>query len=704
MRTLSASFCLVLILVSFCAPPALPANPGQAYLDPAVASAKAPTIEVIVSATNADRAAEAVIAVGGRVTSELWLIDGVAAEIPAAAAARLSALPAVRSVVADYTVRSADWDGWVTDLPLSERWDGRPDVQPTADPTVWQIVNPVAIDVGADKLHRTAVAKDTYLRGRGVTVAVVDSGVYFDREIRRLLSDSVQRQFLGQADFVEPTCRRASVGQRERPVGQRRSDHCWLGHAESIDDYGHGTAVASIIWNNFTDATTGVSLGVAPEARILSVRVLDNQGIGSYETVIRGIQFVVQQRAHFRVRVLNLSLSATSAVPYFVDPLNRAVERAWLRGLVVVTAAGNDGGRPGSVATPGNDPYVITVGALDSRRTPGYWTDDTLPEWSAAGPTADGFVKPDLLAPGVNIVTFMHSDPLDPARSQRIVQMHPDASATTSLFRMSGTSMATAVASGVAALMLQASPDLEPDQVKYRLLASARAAAVGEPPELVYSVFRQGMGRVWAPDAVLGTFDPGGNGNPAMDLRNDLRQGYATEAELAAHYQGPVRIALSDDGSAYLYYIEGEDGTVLGLGAFAADGSGWLDRDTIGSGRLTWSVGRLAWSMSRLVWVGDQVLPEGRLAWSMGRLTWSVTRLAWSEGRLTWSVNADVDASGRLTWSVGRLAWSVGRMPWDGGVTWESAATALGSGRLAWSMSTASSETIVTAGRWVEAP
>ena len=110
--------------------------------------------------------------------------------------------------------------------------------------------------------------------------------------------------------------------------------------------------------------------------------------------------------------------------------------------------------------------FGLTVGAVDENRTPGYWADDFIPTWSAVGPTADGFIKPDLVAPGANIITFMHGNPSDPALSQKIVRMHPDYSETTSLFRMSGTSMSTAITAGVAALILQANPRLTPDQVK----------------------------------------------------------------------------------------------------------------------------------------------------------------------------------------------------------------------------------------------
>lgn len=692
---------LALAALAMLAVPAPPVSQApHAYLDPALTASSAPATSVIVSAADATGAARAVRAIGGAVTSELWLIDAVAATVPTARLADLAAAPGVTSVIANRGVASTDWDGWVTDLPLPSAWDGRPDVQPTDDPTVWQLVNPLPIDIGADKLHSGALSGGEPVRGDGVTVAVIDSGVYFDREVRAQLGEVVSKQFVGQADFVASTC---AVQQRSRgrtiTIGRQRPDHCWLSHADTADGYGHGTAVASIIWNNFTDAATGVTLGVAPGANILSVRVLNDEGTGSYETVIEGIQFVVQQRNRYDVRVMNLSLSAPADVPYFVDPLNRAVEAAWLRGITVVAAAGNDGPNPGSVTVPGNDPYVITVGAVDSNRTPGYWADDRLPEWSASGPTGDGFVKPDLVAPGVNIITFMHKDVNDPTRSQRIVQMHPDNAATNSLFRMNGTSMSAAVASGVAALILDANPALEPDQVKYRLMASARPAAMGEPISLVYPVFRQGMGRIWAPEAVLGAFDEERSGNPGMNLRADLKAGFTTDKDLAKHYQGPVLSAPSGDGAATLYYVGLLDGRALGLGAWSS-ADGWLTGEVLSSRRLIWVTGGTPLPEAALVWSGglalpgDEVEPSRRLIWVTNRMEW-VGEAAWSGGALPAEFGT-VDPSRRLIWVTGQLDWG-------GGLSWQDAAVDP-SRRLIWVTAKDPVAITLTATNWVQEP
>jgi hypothetical protein len=324
---------------------ALPATPSAAaYLDPALTGRAAGLVSVIVSGSSA---AQAVEAAGGTVTDDLWLIDAVAAEVSASAARALSTASGVSSVVLNRGVKSSDWDGWVTDRPLPSVWDGRPDAQPTSDPSVWNVVNPLPIDIGADKLHSMRLPSGKPIRGDGVTVALVDSGVYFDQQVRKTLGNVVAKQFVGQADFVSSTCATETTRGRSRVVGTQGSDYCWLSHTDTADGYGHGTAVASIIWNNFTDSNTGVTLGVAPAADILSVRVLGDDGTGTYATVIKGIQYVVKNRSRYDVRVLNLSISAVASVPYFVDPLDRAVEQAWSRGITVVVAAGNNGSAPG---------------------------------------------------------------------------------------------------------------------------------------------------------------------------------------------------------------------------------------------------------------------------------------------------------------------------------------------------------------------
>jgi serine protease AprX len=527
---------------------------------------------------------------------------------------------------------------------LRDRWNGSRDVEPTELKREWALSNPVAIDVSADIVHERGFT------GQGVTIAVVDSGVYFTSKIDDILGAELERQFVGQADFVgNGLCRGDGVQYPQATTGPATPAYCFTDHKKSIDAYGHGSHVAGIIWSQITDHATGVAMGVAKNANILSVRVLDENGQGSYTDVIEGIQYVVQNKDQLRIRVLNLSLSAQPSVPYFVDPLNRAVERAWASGIVVVAAAGNSGPGAETITVPGNDPYVITVGAINSNRTPGYWADDFVPEWSATGPTGDGFVKPDVLAPGSNIISFIYTNK-DDARSANLARMHPDyvVRDSSSLFRMSGTSMSTAVASGVVALMLEANPSLTPDQVKYRLMETARPA-VADGGVLVYSPLQQGAGRIWASDAVLGTFPADGRANQGMDILADLAHGYESDADLAFHYQGPIRRTLSDDGQAYLYHTAPESGDVIGLGVSRADTRAWIDQATLASGRMTWSVGRMTWSVG-LNWEGGLSMASGRMTWSVGRMTWSVGRMTWSVNQ-TWSTGGSSSATAREAWA-----------------------------------------------------
>jgi hypothetical protein len=170
--------------------------PEAAYVELALFSQEAEALSVIVTAGGSQEAARAVERVGGQVTSDLWLIDAVAATIPAGQLDALATHPGIVSVVDNKGIRTADWpddwDGWVTDYRFPVLWDGRPDVQATNNEKVWQLVNPVGIDVGVDVLH------DDGITGEGITVAVVDSGVYFDKEVKKVLGAQVAKQFVGQ--------------------------------------------------------------------------------------------------------------------------------------------------------------------------------------------------------------------------------------------------------------------------------------------------------------------------------------------------------------------------------------------------------------------------------------------------------------------------------------------------------------------------
>jgi serine protease AprX len=229
--------------------------------------------------------------------------------------------------------------------------------------------------------------------------------------------------------------------------------------------------------------------------------------------VIRSINWIVANKATSKIRVLNCSFSAPVHSWYWQDPLNQAIMKAWQAGIVVVASAGNGGPKPMTIGISGNVPYVITVGAMTDYYTPNNSADDRLASFSAAGPTFEGFPKPDVVAPGGHVYSTME------AGTQVIAGQHPElATSNDRIFMMSGTSQSAAVVSGIAALMPQANPSLTPDDVKCGLMATADVAWSGSSTP--YSVFQQGAGLVRAYDAVRIPYAHCANNglNIAMDL------------------------------------------------------------------------------------------------------------------------------------------------------------------------------------------
>lgn len=246
------------------------------------------------------------------------------------------------------------------------------------------------------------------------------------------------------------------------------------------DPFGHGTHVAGMIGGAGAAArwvTSSYNGGSAPAVRFIDVRVLGRTGMGYTSDVIAGIEWAVANRAKYGIRVINLSLGHAVAEPAATDPLCMAVEQASRAGIVVVASAGNYGmtstGVPvlGGITSPGNSPAAITVGALDTHGTSDR-SDDTVAPYSSRGPTRFDFaVKPDVVAPGTRIVS------LESANSyiaKSFPSWHVAGAGTNAYLRLSGTSMATGVVSGGAALLLNAEPGLSPAQVKLLLQSGAR--------------------------------------------------------------------------------------------------------------------------------------------------------------------------------------------------------------------------------------
>lgn len=396
---------------------------------------------------------QVVAELGGQVTTpELPVINGFGATMTEEAADELAARPGVAEVTQNSDLAGNDATSGGGRCPEVRVRKRAPRLKGNStsrysnpQSALGRLGQPLQSTIGADK----AWMRGAY--GAGVGVAVVDTGV---------------AGYL--PDFM-------TAGQ-SRVIASAVTNPC----ATDADDHvGHGTHVAGLIAGNSVGygglALAGRYMGVAPKANIVSVKVSDDGGDTTVLDVIYGLQFVVDNRDALGIRVVNLSLSSSVAESYKTDPLDAAAEAAWFSGIVVVAAAGNDGTSSTSVSfAPGNDPFVVTVGALDDKGT-SYLGDDGVPSWSSRGVTQDGFAKPDILAPGNKLVAAL-------APNSSFAQLCRSCTVGRSYFRLSGTSMATAVASGVAALMVGNRPALTPDKVKGTLVASARKVAGATTP------------------------------------------------------------------------------------------------------------------------------------------------------------------------------------------------------------------------------
>jgi len=278
--------------------------------------------------------------------------------------------------------------------------------------------------------------------GQGVRIAVIDSGIAGNHA-------ALKNKILASVDLTS-------------------------GATGTQDEFGHGTHVAGIIAGRVTSGSTaaGYTVGVAPGARLINVRVLGPDGSGLTSDVIAGIDWVIANRSRYDIRVINLSLGHPVMEPSATDPLCQAVARAVSAGVVVVASAGNAGrasnGAPvlGGISSPGNSPFAITVGALNAHGTTAR-SDDTVASYSSRGPTKFEFaVKPDVVAPGTAIVA-----PEAPNSwiGNNYPVFHVAGSGNNGYMKLSGTSMSAAVVSGGVALLLEANPNLTPWQVKLAL-------------------------------------------------------------------------------------------------------------------------------------------------------------------------------------------------------------------------------------------
>ncbi|WP_163527413.1 S8 family peptidase [Halobacillus ihumii] len=310
------------------------------------------------------------------------------------------------------------------------------------------------LDVASPSVHAQQLNQKG-ITGKGVNIAIVDTGVYPHEDLTQPTN-----RIVAFKDFVN-------------------------NKLEPYDDNGHGTHCAGDAAGNGFSSDLRYR-GTAPEAGIVGVKVLNQMGSGSLSTIVSGVQWCIDNKEEHKIDIISLSLGAAADESDCNDPLVQIVDKAWESGIVVCVAAGNSGPDQRTVGTPGISSKVITVGAMDDQNTINR-TDEDIAPFSSRGPACGEVSKPDVLAPGVNIVSLRAPGSfLDKtSKSSRVDDEY---------FSLSGTSMATPICAGIVALILQAHAEETPDQVKQRLLDTAIDRGL---PEYV-----QGAGYVDAEKAV----------------------------------------------------------------------------------------------------------------------------------------------------------------------------------------------------------
>ncbi|MBN1180464.1 MAG: S8 family serine peptidase [Anaerolineae bacterium] len=584
-------------------------------------AAASPMVSVIVRSSSVDDATAAVHSHNGQVIADIDLIDAVVARVPQNRVDLLNDMAGV-SVTLDFPVQSA---GAQVDVEFAK-------------------------NIGLSEVWEAGVL------GEGITVAMMDSGVDPSFNGLRIGPDGGNDRLLAYYDAIndelyEPNHLMQSPG----------------------DPNGHGTHIAGIIGNSFYEQQDDEYRGVAPAANLVAVRVLNEYGEGAYSDVLRGLDWVVDNKDTYDIRVLNISMYALPVAPYWVDPYNLAVMAAWEAGIVVVASAGNAGPDPMTIGVPGNTPYIITVGTFTDHYTPADFSDDYIPPFSAAGPTFDAFIKPDVIAPGAHMVSLM-------PRNAQLNDLYPDNRLNGRYFTSSGTSTSAAVVSGLVALMLSEDPDLTPDEVKYRLMNTARPQFDEETGTAAYSIWQQGAGRVWAPDAVF--TDMEGAANAGMDISLDLAG--------VEHYWGWTVYDTDAEEFTVNGYTSWSDGYTSWSGGYTSWSDGytsWSDLTNWAGSFFTWADAYTSWSDGYTSWSGGYTSwSDGYTSWSDGYTSWSDAYTSWSGGFTSWSDGLTSWSDGFTSWSDGLTSWSGGLTSWsDGWTSWSDGWTSWSDGYTTWS-------------------
>ena len=374
------------------------------------------------SARRIENAAKSVTKLGGRLKHILSIVGGVSARLKGVHILKLTRDGDVDYVVKDQKLRAQ------FDPALDSAKAGAPGILEVDAPQAWSQLG---------------------VTGRGVGVAVVDSGVYPHPDLAGRIVAAI--------DFTSAAPTVSNI-----PLND-------LG--------GHGTHVAGLIAGDGT-RSGGLYTGVAPNANIIDVRVIDANGGSNVSIILRGLQWILANRATYNIKVVNMSLGAAPTGSYKSDLMATAAEILNFAGIAVVVSAGNTGPLAGTITTPATDPYVISVGALDDNGTP-LRADDLMATFSSRGRTLfDSLSKPDLVAPGRKMVSLR-------APGSALDALYPDRQVTVlgalsaDYYRLSGTSMAAPVVAGTIALMFERNPSLSTAQVKKRLKSTATWLSFG---------------------------------------------------------------------------------------------------------------------------------------------------------------------------------------------------------------------------------
>ena len=432
---------------------------------------------------------------------------------------------------------------------------------------------------GAPPAVNAQVAWNSKYMGDGISVALIDSGINAHKDLNAGLLP-ISRVIYNKS-FVP-------------------------GKSSAADEYGHGTHIAGLIAGNGASSNgsqyTKTFQGIAPNAMLVNLRVLDKNGEGTDSSVIAAIQQAIALKDILNIRVINLSLGRGVYESYEKDPLCQAVERAWKAGIVVVVSAGNYGRYEptqgyGTITSPANDPYVLTVGSMKPMGTPSNRKDDLIASYSSKGPTLfDHIVKPDVVAPGNLLVSTETSNTTLYGEDENNLvpnsyYIHGGTSAASkTYYTLSGTSMAAGVVSGMVADMLDANGKLTPDQVKARLMKTASKtfpktssvydAASGNTYVSQYDMFTVGAGYVDLAAAIASKDNFKGNAmSPVAVFDRDFNFSLARDAKSgwgsSSVWSAPAVYGTSqiNSGSSVMWSANSNNGSSVMWSAGSDSGS-----------------------------------------------------------------------------------------------------------------------------------